>query len=280
MAVPPRTPPPPAISSAKFVKPDPDFARMFLLIWADSGAGKTTLAATAPGVKCIVQFDPGGHLSLANRSDYYVLDVSGSSAATSMAEFNSADPFGIKAFIQEHPEVETIVVDSVTTLAFQALQYGVTRVPNSSIEVPGRHGYGTRNNIMRRCIQSIMQIAGGLNKNLIVIAHEGAPDEDSKTITMSLSQALANDVSLRFNEVWHMQDMGNKRHIHIRAHGRYKPMKSRMFLSNGATSFVWEFDADTLQGDGIAEWMTKWQANGGRKISLPTEGGAKRRPTP
>jgi hypothetical protein len=250
---------------------------MFLLLWGDSGAGKTTLASTAPGVKAIIQFDPGGHLSLANRDDIVLLDLSGAGYAQTMAEFNSADPFSIKAFLQAQPEVETIIVDSITTLAFQALQYAVTKAGGASnIDVPGMNGYGVRNNIMRRVVQSIMQVAGGLRKNLIVITHEGAPDETTKDVTMSLSASLANEVSLRFNEVWWMKDMGNERQIHIRAHGRYKPMKSRVFPTNGANHFVWHYDADTLQGEGIADWMTAWQANGGRKIPLPTGGAAKK----
>ena len=88
---------------------------------------------------------------------------------------------------------------------------------------------------------------------------------------MSLSDALANDVSLRFNEVWHMKDTGTERQIFIRPHGYWKPMKSRMFLSTQQSNFVWHYDADTLTGDGIAEWFDQWQQNGGRKIPLPTK---------
>jgi AAA domain len=276
VGLPPRPPIPqaPVTTGARFVTPTFESARMFLLAWGDSGCGKTTLASTAPGEKALIQFDPQGHLSLSNRSDIHVLDLSGNSAATTMAEFNAADPFRMKAFITSKPAIETVIIDSVTTLAFQALQYAVTKAGGTSnIDVPGQNGYGVRNNVMRRVVQSIMQIVGGLHKNLIMITHEGAPDEASKNITMSLSASLANDVSLRFNEVWWMKDIGTERQIHVRAHGRHKPMKSRMFLTTGATNFVWNYDADTMTGDGIAEWLDAWRANGGKKIPLPGKGG-------
>lgn len=263
-----------------FEKPSFDDARMFLLVWGDSGCGKTTLAATAPGVKALIQFDPGGHVSLANHSDYLLLDLSGSTYNATMMEFNKADPFGMRRFLSAHPEVETIVIDSITTLAFQALQYAVTKAGgNSNIDVPGMNGYGVRNNVMRRVVQSIMQIASEQNKHLIVITHEGAPDRDKDGnvtgITTSLSASLANDVALRFNEVWWMKDTGTDRMIYVRAWGLYKPMKSRMFQSTTEASFKWHYNADTMEGDGIAEWLDAWQANGGKKILLP-KGGVKK----
>lgn len=261
---------------ASFVRPTFDDIRMFLLVWGDSGAGKTTLASTAPGEKAYVQFDPGGYASLSNRTDFHLLDLSGQTYNSTMMEFNNVDPFGMRAWLKAHPEVETIVIDSITTLATQALQYAVTKTSNSSFDVPGRHGYGTRNNVMRRVVQVLMQIAGEFNKNLIMITHESSPDEITNHVTMSLSLALANDVSLRFNEVWWMKDDGNKRMIYIRPFGVYKPMKSRMFTSNAATNFIWEYDADTLSGEGIADWMDQWRANGGKKIPLPVRGGAKK----
>jgi hypothetical protein len=251
---------------------------MFLLVWGDSGCGKTTLAATAPGEKAFIQFDPQGVASIAHRTDCHVLDLSGYSANSCMLEFNTIDPFGMKKWIKERPNVGTVVVDSVTALAFLALQYAVTKAGgNSNVDVPGMHGYGVRNNVMRRVVVSIMQMCAELDKHLIVVTHEGAPDKDTQgnitSITMALSTNLANDVSLRFNEVWWMKDSGEARTLYVRPWGHYKPMKSRMFMSTDTTrSFVWKYDADALTGDGIAQWFEAWQSNGGRKIPLPNGG--------
>src|SRR6476646_10157023 len=115
-----------------FEQPTFDDAKMFLLVWGDSGCGKTTLAATAPGKKALIQFDPGGHVSLANRHDYHLLDLSSSTYNTTMQEFNNPDPYGMKKFIREQPAIETIIIDSITTLAFQALQYAVTKAGGQS----------------------------------------------------------------------------------------------------------------------------------------------------
>jgi hypothetical protein len=45
-------------------------------------------------------------------------------------------------------------------------------------------------------------------------------------------------------------------------------MKSRLFVSD-KPEFVWHYDADTQQGEGIAEWYHAWQAGGGKKLALP-----------
>jgi hypothetical protein len=248
---------------------------MYVLVWGASGCGKTTLAATAPGTKAILQFDPQGTTSIANRNDFTVLDLSGVTFRSAMMEFNKPDPFGIKVFVKANSDIETIVIDSVTTLAFMALQYAVTIAGgNSNIDVPGKQGYGTRNNVMRRVVQSIMQICSELGKHLVIITHEGAADQDAAgntiEVTMSLSRSLASDVALRFNECWHMRDTGNERHIYVRPFGVWRPMKSRLFIASSKTNFIWHYDADTMQGEGIAEWYQQWKDNGGQKLPLPT----------
>jgi hypothetical protein len=258
----------------QFHKPTFDEARINLLVWGPSGCGKTTLAATAPGLKAFVQFDNQGTTSIANREDFALLDLSGASFRQTMMEFNKIDPFGMRAFLQANPQVETVVIDSITTLSFQALQYAVTIAGGkSNIEVPGMNGYGTRNNVMRRAVQVIMQICSEQKKHLIVITHEAAPDKDEQgntvEITMSLSSSLANDVSLRFNEVWHMQDTGKERLIYVRPHGVYKPCKSRMFADSQDARFTWRYNADMLEGSGIVDWFTQWKETGGKKIPLP-----------
>jgi len=258
----------------QFHKPTFDRSKMYVLVWGGSGCGKTTLASTAPDGKAYIQFDAQGHTSIANRDDIALLDLSGCTFRTAMMEFNKADPFGMKAFILANPYIETIVIDSITTLAFLALQHAVTIAGGkSSIDVPGQNGYGVRNNVMRRVVQSIMQIASETNKHLVIITHdkEGEQDDNGRIleITMSLSSALANDVALRFNEVWFMKDTGTERRIYVRAFGVFKPMKTRMFMTDQGSHFVWHYNADTLTGDGIASWFNQWKENEGKKIPMP-----------
>ena len=264
-----------------FADPQLAEARVYLLLWGESGCGKTTLAATAPGLKAWLQFDPNGTTSIAHRNDYKLLDLSGATPTVTMIEFSKTDPFGMKTYLKANPDVQTVVVDSITALAQTALMYAVTRAGgNATADVPGRNGWGVRNNIMRRVIAVILQICVECRVNLIVIAHEGAPDktEDGVTtgVTISLSNSIASDVSLRFNEVWYMRDSGNTRTIYLRPWGVVRPMKSRMFITQGAvSSFVWNYDADAQAGEGITDWWQAWNDNGGRKIALP-KGGVKK----
>src|SRR3954464_7474680 len=98
----------------------PNAAQMQLsmLIWGDSGSGKTTLAATAPGKKLILLFDPGGDLSLAGRKDVLVLNLTNDTPLRIMSQFKSADPYNLSKVLNDHPEIETVMVDSVTALSY------------------------------------------------------------------------------------------------------------------------------------------------------------------
>jgi hypothetical protein len=46
-------------------------------------------------------------------------------------------------------------------------------------------------------------------------------------------------------------------------------MKTRMFDATKEPEFKWQFDAETLTGDGIATWFNQWCNNGGKKIPIP-----------
>src|SRR4051812_15258663 len=50
--------------------------RFSLLLWGLSGCGKTTLAASAPGNKLLINFDPDGPVSLGPRDDVVLIDLS------------------------------------------------------------------------------------------------------------------------------------------------------------------------------------------------------------
>ena len=50
--------------------------RMSTIIWGPSGAGKTTLAATAPRPILWVNFDPDGTSSLMDQDDIHIADFS------------------------------------------------------------------------------------------------------------------------------------------------------------------------------------------------------------
>jgi len=148
------------------------------------------------------------------------------------------------------------------------------------------HGYTYRNASVLRSTVALMRLCSEHKRNLILITHEGNADRNDEgsvlSVTMALSEGTANQVGLRFNEVWWVSDTGTERRIAVRPCRLRKPMKTRLFRSD-KPEFVWHYDPDTLVGEGIADWIHQWQERGGKKlplpvraVSTPSKGGAKK----
>jgi len=264
----------PTLGGVPITVPSAQDMRLAMLLWGDAGCGKTTLAATAPGRKLFIMFDPDGALSLSVRDDISVLDLSDRNYLTVMGEFRKDDPFTLGRFLAAQPDIDTVVVDSMTTLAYMALLEAVSRGKSSTIEQPGMNGYTWRNAVVLRAATSIMQITKRLDRNVIFITHEGSADRDTEgrviSVTMALSEGVANQVGLRLNEVWWMRDTDGKRFIAVRPCRQHKPMKSRLFDAP-QMEFEWHYSPDTQVGEGIADWFEAWQANKGKRIPLPVQ---------
>ena len=97
------------------IKPVEDTVdRITGLIWGPSGAGKTTLAATAPGRKLFISFDPDGTSSLLGWPNVVVADLSSANASI-VEQFKSAqNPLNLNAYIEQF---DTVIIDSLTTVA-------------------------------------------------------------------------------------------------------------------------------------------------------------------
>ncbi|CAM6001459.1 unnamed protein product [Sphagnum balticum] len=255
---------------------------MSVVIWGKAGSGKTTLASTAPGKKLWLNFDPDGTLSLLNRDDIIVLDLSYEHFSVT-EKFRSDDPFGLVKALTDNPSIGTVVVDSITSYMMLATEQAVkiqsTDRNKVSIEQPGQGGYSVRNNISLRLFVCIMRLTKKLNRHFIALTHEGSPINDDKgnleSIPPALSGNLMNQIGLQTNEIWHLEltEKGQRR-ILVRPGRWCKPMKSRMFSEKSGAEFVWNYDAETLQGEGIEQWYEKWLANGGKKIMLPGQVGS------
>lgn len=260
--------------------PNADDLRIAMLLWGDAGCGKTTLAATAPGKKLWILFDPDGALSLIGRDDIVVLDLS-SERHSIVAKMKDDDPLGITKMLKDNPDIETVVFDSATAFASLALDHGVANIkrqyPNTvvSVEDPAQKGFGHRNTNVMRALTAMMRVTKGLGLHYIIITHEGAPVTDEKGnvlhITMQLGGQIPNLIGLQLSEIWWMSrnDKG-KRSIAINPCRMRKPMKSRMFDGTGAVEFEWKFNPNTWSGDGIETWFNEWKEKGGRKVSIPT----------
>lgn len=262
-----------SVGGVPLPKPVISDARLMMIIWGDAGAGKTTLACTAPGNKLLLQFDPGGHLSVAEWPDVLLMDLSGESPKTLIPKMGMDDPFGLDKALSKQPGfISTIIVDSLTTYAYKSLQFVVSngKAGQATIDVPGIPGYSQRNAHVLRMVVNMMTIAERHKCNLVFITHEGTRDESDNSITMILAKNTANQIGLRLNEIWHLADNGVDKHtVTVRPALNRKPMKSRMFDASKSASFVWTFDPTAKKGVMISDLLSKWQQSGGKKIQFP-----------
>jgi len=271
------------------IDPVVEHKRLSMLIWGKSGCGKTELAATAPGNKLFINFDPDGYDTLkpySANSGYpregtvKVLDLA-SEKDSIVKEFKEeTTPMirGIIKYLEENPECKTVVVDSLTSFGEKALAFGVkdaagtAKGRGSTLEDPGFAGYGRKNTWTIYLVKTLLQITGRLNRNIIFLAHEGVPDKDKEGVVMQISIMiggnLAETVPLQISEVWALTDTGKERRIAIRPVRARKPMKTRMFKTQGKQEFLWKYDAETQTGDAIDTWYEQWSKASG-KIEVP-----------
>ena len=248
------------------------------LIWGSSGGGKTTLACTAPGKKLLINYDPDGPDAVVYRDDVQVLDYA-NEPISFVEKFKEDDPLRLTQFLTDHKEIETVIFDSATTYGDKALTHGVVKAKltkkgkYSTIEEPGYSGYGNKNTWTRLMIKNLLQVTGKTNRNLIIIAHEDKPLMNSQgeviSISIMLGGSLNEQVPVDFSEIWNLSDTGRERRIAVRNCRLRKPLKSRMFITSDKAEFIWKYNADTGEGEGIADWIKRWIDNGGKKIPLP-----------
>jgi len=249
-------------------------ARLTQLIWGPSGAGKTTLAATAPGKKLLVMFDPDGDFSIANRDDVDVWDLSRASHNITSTFKDENDPLGLKKIINNY---DTFIFDSITNATDKALDAGVANplAKGSSIERPAPTSYQIRNRYALKLVKNALKLTGLHNKHCIFIAHQDTPTKNDEGavlfITIALGGSLPDSVPIDFSEVWALYDVNNgkEKKIAIRPCRQRQPMKTRMFSTMSDPEFTWKFNPETLEGDTIEKWYNQWLQGGRKKLPLP-----------
>jgi len=248
--------------------------RLTALIWGPSGGGKTTLACTLPGRKLIVNFDPDGPASVANREDVDVLDYSSNTHAITETFKNENEPLGLtKAVLQRY---DSFIIDSITNASDKSLDAGIASslVKGSQVERPAPGSYQFRNRLTLKLVKNVLRLTGQYAKHCVFIGHEDSPTtSDEGTVlfvSVALGGTLPNSVPIDFSEVWGVYEVGGKgRHIAIRPCRSRKPMKTRMFQTSKEPEFPYTYNADTNEGDGIATWWEMWNFNEKNKIPLP-----------
>lgn len=246
--------------------------RFTAILWGEAGNGKTVFAATAPGKKLWLLFDPDGDTSIRSVPDIIKMDLT--TAPLSVCnEFDKPNPFGLKELIAEH-KISTIVVDSITKCSETALKYIIPQTYKATPTNPTPAGYGARNILIVNFMGRLLVLTKELGVNVIFITHEGAPDKNTEgqilSVNMLLGGQLPNLLSKEISEVWHMSDLNGKRRIAIRPERLRAPMKTRMFdISGSETGFEWKYNPKTRTGHRIDGWWKQFEDNKYDSIPIP-----------
>ena len=254
--------------------------RLNMMLWGPPGCGKTTLACTAPGRKLVVLFDNNGLESVIGRDDLVQLDLTGEPDSVVESFKETQNPMNLLTAIKDL-EVDTIIVDSLTSFSERALRHGVVHakasgVRNTTLEDPGFKGFGRKNIWVNEIVTNMRRVAKVTDCHIVFTAHEDTPtrDKDGNIIgyTIMLGSSLAQQTPVNMSEVWHVSDpgVGKARRIMIRPSRMRSPMKTRLFVTDGPGEFDWKYDATNLDGNGIEYWYECWKENKFRKIKVPT----------
>lgn len=228
---------------------------------------------TAPGKKLLVLFDNKGDQSISHRTDVTVADLSTSKYDIIGQCKGTDNPLFLDNLLKASPDIETVVVDSITSFGELAMEYTVKNTSAKTpltIEAPGMLGWGIQASIVFQFMNAMTRVASRHGKHIIFIAHEKDIDKEDNPLqsTVNLTGGLKQALPAKLSEVWYLADETKGKAIHIRGSQSRKPMKTRMFQTDGLPKFPWKFDPESLKGDGIAEWHKMWCASG-KKIPLP-----------
>jgi len=258
--------------------------RMAVLLWGNAGCGKTTLSATAPGKKLWLSFGDQEHVSVSDRKDVLVANLSELGYDELFKHAQNDNPFGLDQILASDTSIETVVCDSVTAIAFRALQkavdmrLGASNTFTPTMEQPGLSAYGGRNAIVLEVLTGLLRITAKHGVHLIITAHEADPvlnkDGTVQYITIMLGGKLVNNNTWRLSEIWYMSQDGDKRRLAVRPTRLRRPMKTRMFTGTGPAEFelMYNADKDDKGQMTIASLFDQWiKAQGKIPIPLPRQ---------
>lgn len=275
------------------VQGDKSPARLALLLWGPPGAGKTSFAATAPGLKLWFAFGDNEAVPVSKRKDVQIADLSGMDHDELFRHAQNDNPFGLDKVLAENEEITTVVVDSATAIAYMALLKSVLTdktgaggkfVPTMS--APGIAAYGGRNAITLQTISGFLRVTAKHGVHVIVTGHEDTPtmkkedrggrvEEVIDYIGIQLGGRITNDMAWRWSEIWHLRDADQRgRLLTVRNYAQRRPMKTRMFTNKDKLPmFELVYDAskpDDAKGQmTIAGWYEQWLDGGRESLPIP-----------
>lgn len=248
--------------------------RVAMILWGTSKTGKTTYACSAPGRKLIVNFDPDGYSTVADRDDVDVIDLSLDPPSDALKKAQQAP-----MFIKENAEkYGTVILDNMTTLMEVCLHDAINNKIGASskfvpsLDTPGLIAYGARNNRFNEVFGKLTRATGQHNLNFIAIAHQDDPQfsEDGRTIveqTMLLPSKPRQQSSIKTSEIWYIDIASGRRTLYLHPFGTKKPMGSRMFDTSKVSKFELKYtihEDDDDQGHSLTSIIESWH-NGGKK---------------
>ncbi len=195
------------------------------LLYGRSGTGKSTMAGTFPGKKGVIDCDSGG---LVYKGDVDIASIPEDSVIDSAKPQAWARACGwLEEFVKS--DVETIVIDSFTTLA-DACMKGVLSSVGRVGQPPTFVEWSRQMDLMKEFLFK----AFGSGKNVISVFHEAMDKDELSGQTWCLpliTGKLAAKIPGYHDEVYHMEpkQSGNKIEYKIRTKAtRLYVAKSRL----------------------------------------------------
>jgi len=261
--------------------PAEQFPRSTGIIWGPAKSGKTTLLATLPGKKLIINVDPDGYESVSFRSDYKVIDLSGHSHKDICAAAEKVVPSMIEKELDDFQPGDSVFFDSLSSLGWAALnaaiinQVGKSRDFTPSIEAPGLSAYGARTNYIVSAMRNTLRATKQRNLHCWFTAHMDTPTTNKQGDflyqSMTLSENGVTQTSLSISEIWFMDRDNKKQTLAIQPVRGRKPMGTRMFRLDDVPEFEikYNIDEDDSQMYSMATWWRMYLANNKHKLPVP-----------
>jgi len=179
---------------------DKEITGLNILLYGDSGTGKTWFCGTAPK-PIVLDFD-GGIITLRDKDIPYVPREEMSTWKKAMKVIDEA---------MEAKEFETIVIDSFTVLSMLCMEFILKQ---NGVDTPRLSDYGQQIRLLQGLIDTLT--SGYPEKNLIVVCHaEPVQDEFGRIdIRPLVVGKFSSRISLFFDEVYYStvvkKGMGSK----------------------------------------------------------------------
>lgn len=193
--------------------------------------------------------------------------------------FRTDNPLGITDYFADF---DTFIFDSLTNITDKTLSFGVSKSTSAPTGMPQTAAYGARNVHALALVKNVLAATSKAGKHVIFTAHQAAQDisqGDSlvRHTSIALGGKLPAQIGPSFSEIWCLRTSDSAvnrggRVIMTRSHGRYTPIKTRMWEQKD-TEFIWGFDAEdwNKEDNGIhrlSTWYEVWN-HYNRKLPHP-----------